>query len=202
MLTKEYLQKAYITEEKSTPEIARESGCSAPAVNYWLRKHGIKVRDKFDPICRRRMAINAGLLFTRHNLNREYLEKEFITNKKTINQIAHEFGCSWDTVRKRLMRLGFPMRLSDAYQKSKRKRTAVESKQFQKRLLRLYGYKCAICGYDKFVNCHHVERWAKTENNSVENGIVLCPNHHAEADYGIISPEELRHYQLRESPTL
>ncbi|MFW5846624.1 MAG: hypothetical protein ACOCUU_00550 [Nanoarchaeota archaeon] len=36
--------------------------------------------------------------------------------------------------------------------------------------------KCAICGFDKVVDLHHLDQDKK--NNSKENLIGLCPNHH------------------------
>ena len=36
--------------------------------------------------------------------------------------------------------------------------------------------KCAICGFDKIVDLHHIDR--NHENNSPENLVGLCPNHH------------------------
>lgn len=39
-----------------------------------------------------------------------------------------------------------------------------------------YGKKCAICGFDKVVEVHHIDR--NRDNNDVSNLIPLCPNHH------------------------
>jgi len=36
--------------------------------------------------------------------------------------------------------------------------------------------KCIICGFDKVVDLHHLD--GKHENNSENNLIGLCPNHH------------------------
>ncbi|MBS3140844.1 hypothetical protein J4405_01710 [Candidatus Woesearchaeota archaeon] len=36
--------------------------------------------------------------------------------------------------------------------------------------------KCVICGFDKFVTLHHLDQNKK--NNSQDNLIGLCPNHH------------------------
>ena len=36
--------------------------------------------------------------------------------------------------------------------------------------------KCAICGFDKIVELHHLD--SNKENNSEKNMIGLCPNHH------------------------
>lgn len=36
--------------------------------------------------------------------------------------------------------------------------------------------KCAVCGFDKIVDLHHLDK--NKQNNSKENFIGLCPNHH------------------------
>lgn len=36
--------------------------------------------------------------------------------------------------------------------------------------------KCIICGFDKFVALHHLDQNKK--NNSTDNLVGLCPNHH------------------------
>jgi predicted HNH restriction endonuclease len=36
--------------------------------------------------------------------------------------------------------------------------------------------KCVICGFDKFVALHHLDQ--DKSNNSGQNLIGLCPNHH------------------------
>ena len=36
--------------------------------------------------------------------------------------------------------------------------------------------KCEVCGFDKIINLHHLDHNRK--NNSKENLIGLCPNHH------------------------
>jgi predicted restriction endonuclease len=43
-----------------------------------------------------------------------------------------------------------------------------------------YGDKCAICGWDE-TSCDvdHINNAAKGGQNTIRNGIVLCPNHHA-----------------------
>ena len=193
-LTKQQLYKAYITDEKSTPQIAREIGCSKTCVADWLKRYEIPIRDKFDPLCRKQMSLNCIKLRTQFNLSKELIGREFVQNKKTINQIASEIGCSWDAVRHKIVRYGFKLHPSTG---NGDKRTTTDMRTFQKRLIRAYGYKCQICGYDKFVNCHHIEKWSVKKNDDVENGIILCPNHHAEADYGMITPEELQAFKRK-----
>ena len=39
-----------------------------------------------------------------------------------------------------------------------------------------YPYKCALCNWKKTVEVHHID--GNNKNNSIENLIPLCPNHH------------------------
>ena len=39
-----------------------------------------------------------------------------------------------------------------------------------------HEFKCVVCGFDKIIAIHHVDHNKK--NNSPENLIPLCPNHH------------------------
>lgn len=196
--SKEWLENEYLVKQKSTTEIGRELGLFAVTINYWLRKYNIPIRDVFDPICRKKMSETTIRIHTKYHISRDELQKEFIENRKTINQLSIQFDCSWDTIRKKLIKYGFPMRKKDGEESivEGKRRTSSETRNFNKKIVRLYGYRCAICKYDKFVVAHHIQRWSKTQNNEIENGICLCPNHHAEADYGIISEKELRFYQI------
>ncbi|MEK3968383.1 HNH endonuclease [Paenibacillus sp. FSL H7-0323] len=46
------------------------------------------------------------------------------------------------------------------------------------------SYTCAICGHLQNGEVAHIEAVADTYNNSPENLILLCPNHHSAYDYG------------------
>ncbi len=63
---------------------------------------------------------------------------------------------------------------------------------FRNKLLAKYGRCCAVCVYDKFVAAHHIVGRANGGNNEIGNGILLCPNHHAEADAGLLTEEYLK----------
>jgi len=43
-----------------------------------------------------------------------------------------------------------------------------------------FGHKCRICGYDKIVEAHHIIPTSEGGSTSLKNGILLCPNCHAE----------------------
>lgn len=195
MQTKEYHNKKWLTEQylvkgRSTVSIGKECGVAAWTINTWLRKYGIKIRPSNS-----RVYLDGKVYPSKYKITKEYLQKQYMTRRKTLNQIASELGCSWDTVRKQIIKNGFPMRNKTASNRGGNRRTTTEVRRFQKKCLRKYGYRCIVCGYDKFVNAHHIEPWASTKNDDVGNGIILCPNHHAEADYGVLTEEELRKYQ-------
>ena len=63
---------------------------------------------------------------------------------------------------------------------------------FRNKLIAKYGHVCSVCVYNKFVAAHHIVGRANGGNNDIENGILLCPNHHAEADADLLTEEYLR----------
>lgn len=80
-----------------------------------------------------------------------------------------------------------------------------------KELYLRYGYKCAICGwqateeliktkrgviYSHGNELHHITAVEDGGQAKEDNLILLCPNHHKQADLGIIPPEELRKYYI------
>jgi 5-methylcytosine-specific restriction endonuclease McrA len=85
--------------------------------------------------------------------------------------------------------------------------------QVKHRLITLYSGSCAICNwratdellkiggktfYSFGCELHHIEPASSGGKESLSNLILLCPNHHKQADLGIISKEELRAYQIPE----
>jgi len=44
--------------------------------------------------------------------------------------------------------------------------------------------KCVICGFDKKVDEHHLQKVLEFGEDSEENKVFLCPNHHWIADFG------------------
>src|SRR5262245_17192802 len=62
-------------------------------------------------------------------------------------------------------------------------------------------YGCAICGYSDNGEVAHIETVAKSLNNSPDNLIFLCPNHHTKYDLGFkpasnISPKVIHAAKL------
>ncbi|OGC45521.1 hypothetical protein A2V49_04825 [candidate division WWE3 bacterium RBG_19FT_COMBO_34_6] len=195
-----WIKKEYIDNQRSTVDIASELGSSPQTINYWLKKFSIPLRDSHSIEQLKRMWEKSSLYETKYHLTKEYLIREYLSGRKTINQISSEYGCSWDVVYKRLIKYGLPIRQTNISARGNGvKRTTTDFKRFQKMILKVYGYKCAICGYNKFVISHHIIGRATSHDDSLKNGIALCPNHHAEADNGTLTVNELKQFQINES---
>lgn len=82
-------------------------------------------------------------------------------------------------------------------------------------IISLYGGKCAICGwvmceeliksdtgyqYARGNEIHHITPVREGGTSGFDNLILLCPNHHKQADAGIINRDTLRTY-LKALPT-
>lgn len=182
-LSKEELSKLYLKDKKGSVEISQILKCSPQAVMYWLDKFNIPMRSIKEANKITLSNGGGGYKTKKFFLTKELLQKEFVEKKKTPNQIAAEFGCSWDVVRRNLLRNGFKLH---QHTKGQGRRSSTVYRKFQKEALRKHGYKCQICGYDKFVNVCHVEARFKGGSDTVDNAIVLCPNHHYEYDYGML----------------
>lgn len=197
---KDWLYNRYWNEDQSVVQIGAELGVTSSAIQYWMNKWGIPFRGANHPMYQERRKVTSFENRKYKHLTREYLQEHYDNKHKTLNQIAAEFGTSIDTVRKHIIRFGFSMAWdSRSHRVTTRRRTSTEMRRFQKIVIKEQGYACMVCGYDKFVNVHHIKPWSQTSDDTVENGIVLCPNHHSEADYGIISQEELRAIKINKT---
>ncbi len=50
------------------------------------------------------------------------------------------------------------------------------------------------CGYKTFVEAHHIVNRSKGGQHYISNGILVCPNHHREADRGLLINQELQYF--------
>ena len=68
---------------------------------------------------------------------------------------------------------------------------------FRANLISKYGKICMVpgCDYKKFVDAHHIVSRSNGGQHFVKNGILLCPNHHREADNGLIDDDILFQYK-------
>ncbi len=81
--------------------------------------------------------------------------------------------------------------------------------------IRKHNYKCAVCGWSVpyatpsgqsqpqgGCDIHHIVPVSKGGTDTEDNLILLCPNHHKEADTGFITVEELRKYTEKQTNIL
>ena len=57
---------------------------------------------------------------------------------------------------------------------------------WKRTLVEINGYRCQVCGYGKIVEAHHMTPQIDGGRSTIANGILLCPNHHAEAHAGLV----------------
>ena len=50
--------------------------------------------------------------------------------------------------------------------------------------------KCVVCGFDKYVENHHIIKFSDYGSDEEENLVYLCPNHHWIADFGDIEDKK------------
>ena len=83
----EWVRKQYISDKKSTREIAKKIDCSRSAVQNWINKHGIDTSDRRnEPILRLK--------------DRQWLREQYVKKGKSGYEIADETGVCTTTVYK------------------------------------------------------------------------------------------------------
>ncbi len=97
VLTKEYLTKKHIDEQKTVTDIVKESGCGMTAVRNSLKKNNIQIHDwiveKLEKV-----------------LTEEFLLENYVRNKFTLKQVGELVGCNISTVIKYLEKYGIQVR--------------------------------------------------------------------------------------------
>ena len=73
-----------------------------------------------------------------------------------------------------------------------RKTEYASSDAWKNALIRKFGHRCIVpgCGYTLIVEAHHRVFSSAGGRMTVANGVLLCPNHHAEAHAGILDVTE------------
>lgn len=59
------------------------------------------------------------------------------------------------------------------------------SDSWKRALVGIHGHKCMVCNYQIIVEAHHILPRSEGGRMTIDNGILLCPNHHAEAHAGL-----------------
>jgi DNA-binding CsgD family transcriptional regulator len=101
----DWLRARYVTQGRTSDEIAGEVGCSATTVKAALRAHGIPTRLGGRVPGTRRTAPGADRLD-----DRDWLRAQYVDEGKSCQQIAEALGCSAMTVHRALCRHGIACR--------------------------------------------------------------------------------------------
>lgn len=99
--TKVWLIDQYITQGKSSTQIARESGCSPAKIQRLLHAYEIPIRGNSE--CH--LKPDSQLLS-----NRDWLYDQYITKMKSASKIGKEIGCQQETVSRYLHKFNIPIR--------------------------------------------------------------------------------------------
>lgn len=103
ILTKEFLIEEYCIKKLFAKEIGKNVGCSGSTIGTYLKKYGIPVEARYED-----RELSGKLNPARKMLTKEYLEQEYINNKRSISNIARELNCSIPLVSEFLRTYGIP----------------------------------------------------------------------------------------------
>ncbi|KKK59808.1 hypothetical protein LCGC14_3030640, partial [marine sediment metagenome] len=107
LLTKSFLIKEYIKNDKSVVKIATEIKPSETTIYKYLKIHNIKMRTMSEALKKYQ------------NFNKTMVYREYITNKNTALQIAKKIQCSDTTVYRYLKKYNILRRTKSEVMKGK-----------------------------------------------------------------------------------
>lgn len=129
------------------------------------------------------------------------VDLEYVANKNkngySLVEIGEEVGVPSTTLRNYLRWNGYPVywsshrskvtKLAKAHRKTEYKCVTA----WKSALINKYGFQGQVCGYNKIIEAHHIVEKVNGGKSTIENGSLLCPNHHAEAHAGLIDLKAL-----------
>jgi ssDNA-binding Zn-finger/Zn-ribbon topoisomerase 1 len=180
----DWLRKKYFDENKTTPEIADELGCTQPTVNRWMDKHGIE----------RPSHLRCGPRSDKRLYDKGWLHEQYVESRRSAYDIGHEIGVSEYTVLNWLSRHGIDIRSSGgrAASLSNKPRYGEGWDRDKRRTIRRRAnHECEICGlsqdahlskYGEKLHVHHITPWWAFEDdkkrNDEDNLMALCRDCH------------------------
>ncbi len=112
----------------------------------------------------------------------------------TVGDLAAQYGVPKTTLLRYIHKAGYPILFNRTgahkkawYMRERNRIVYVCSEAWKRSLVKRYGYRCMICGYDKIVEAHHIIPSVTGGKMTIDNGTLLCPNHHAEAHAELIN---------------
>ena len=129
----------------------------------WLKKYNINLEEVHEKNI-------AGASLTE-------LSKEYVVPKTTLNRYLRNAGYRIQMNRKNDKK---PYFINPAVKDLDYDFGSKNTIPWKQTLIYYHRHKCFMCDYDKIVEAHHIIYAGEGGPTSVRNGILLCPNHHAE----------------------
>ena len=109
----------------------------------------------------------------------------------SLPELAEKFGIPRSTLNRYFNQAGIEVYFNS--HKGKMTRWVIRRKKenfkcvnaWKRALTEKYGHKCMLCDYNVIIEAHHIIPLNEGGKTSVDNGVLLCPNHHAEAHAGL-----------------
>lgn len=138
-------------------------------------------------------------------IDKNWLEDQYVVHDRTVPEIAKLYGCCLQVIHFALRYHGINIRkarvrdakILENYLKADRFHNVHRLKGA---MIKLFGKQCMLpnCSYETFVDVHHLRgKGYRTKsgrchtNNRITESVLLCPNHHREADNKLIPIETL-----------
>lgn len=125
----------------------------------------------------------------------------------SLPELSRKYGIPRTTLNRYLRNAGFPVYFNRyqnriaLWKKRQERREFGCQNAWRNALLENRGHKCQLCGYAKIVEAHHLVPQSEGGLRTRENGVLLCPNCHAEDHAGLLEPEQQRKLdQMRPVP--
>ncbi len=108
-------------------------------------------------------------------------EKEVVGNRLRGKGGVRSCGCLRAEANRRKVKEDGPWNEGKSYSIQSGKRCYKTRHSWAKAVIRHYGNRCSICGWDKArCDAHHRKEKSSGGKHTIANGIVLCPNCHRE----------------------
>lgn len=116
----------------------------------------------------------------------------------SLPELSIEYGVPRTTLNRYLKDAGYKVYFNRhrgriaAWQKRHKREEFVCTNAWKRRLVEQFGNTCCVCGYSRIVEAHHIVPQIEGGKHTPDNGILLCPNHHAEAHAGFLTEEKMK----------
>lgn len=192
ILTKDFLIKNYVLENRTSYNISRMLNCGRSTICLYLKKYKIKVRNN-------RISQSSNLC---NLITKKFLQKEYIKNKKSCKKLSQEVGCDSQTIFRYLKKYNIKTRSKTEAQllvdrKMKRNSSWINGSSFapysidwttklKEKIRARDNHKCQQCAmeqnsYYRKLDVHHIDY--NKENCDENNLISLCQECHLKTNF-------------------